>query len=65
MNNQPSGSGGASPELQPMIDPASKDLSGQAPPVVSLNSTSAPADVANQSSAPDPMAPDSVKGGHL
>jgi hypothetical protein len=64
MNNQPSANGGASPELQPAIDPAPND-SGQAPPAVSLKSTPVPADVAGQSAAPGRMAPASEKGGHV
>jgi hypothetical protein len=65
MNNQPSTNGGVSPELQPMIDPAPNDSSGQAPPAVSLESAPLPADIAGQSGAPGPMAPDSAKGGHV
>jgi hypothetical protein len=64
MSNQNSGSGGTSPEVQPVIDPASNSNSGQTPPVVALTSTSVPAGVDSQSGAPGPIVPDGAKGGH-
>jgi hypothetical protein len=64
MNSQTSGNGGVSPDLQPMIDPASNGLSGQTPLVVSLTSTSVPANGASPSGTPGTIEPDSVKGGH-
>ena len=64
MSNQNSGNGGASPELQAMVDPASKDARGQLPAADSLTGTSTPADKAGQGAAPGTIAPDSVKGGH-
>ena len=64
MSNQTSVSGGASPELQPTIDPPSSNTSGQAPPVVALKSTSGPTDVASQSGAPGPIVPAGIKNGH-
>jgi len=65
MNNQTSVDGAASPKLQPMMGPPSNDNSGQGPATDSLTGTPAPADAANQSGAPGPMAPDSAKGGHV
>ena len=64
MKNQTSGKGGASPELQPKIDPASKNISGQAPMAVSLRGMSVPTSNASQSGPPGPIEPDSAKGGH-
>jgi hypothetical protein len=64
MNNQNSGNGGASPDLQPTIDPPSNDTSGQAPPVVALTNPSVPAITASQSDTSGPMVPASVKGPH-
>ena len=64
MNNQNSGNGGASPKLQAMVDPASKDTSGQGPAADSLTGTPAPADTLSQGGAPDPAEPDGVKIGH-
>ena len=65
MKNQTNVNDGASPELQAMGDPASKDISGQGPAADSSTGTPVPADGANQSGAPGPMAPDSAKGGHV
>jgi hypothetical protein len=65
MNNQNSGNGGASPKVQAMVDPASKDTSGQGPAADSLTGTSTPADTAGQSAAPGTIVPDSEKGGHV
>jgi hypothetical protein len=64
VNNQTNGNGGTSPDLQPMIDPASNDLSGQAPPVASMTSTSVPVDVTSQSGTSGTIGIDSVKTGH-
>jgi hypothetical protein len=65
MNNQNSSNGGASPKLQAMVDPASKDTSGPGPAAVALTGTATPADTAGQSATPGPMVPDSEKGGHV
>jgi hypothetical protein len=62
MSNQGSGNGGASPKLQAMVDPASKNISAQ-PAADSATGTSVPADTAGQSSAPGPMVPAGEKGG--
>jgi hypothetical protein len=64
MNNQNSGNGGASPKLQAMVDPASKDTSGQGPAADSFTGTSTPADTAGQSAASGTIVPASEKGGH-
>jgi hypothetical protein len=64
MNNQPSANGGASPELQPAIDPAPND-SGQAPPAGSSTSAAKfTADTPSQGGAPRKIVPASEKGGH-
>jgi hypothetical protein len=60
MNNQNSGSGGASPELQP----ASNDTGGQATPVVALTSPSVPAGASSPSGTSGTIVPDGEKGGH-
>jgi hypothetical protein len=65
MNNQSSGNGGASPKLQAMVDPASKDTSGQGPVADSLTGTSTPANTTGQSATPGTIVPDSEKGGHV
>jgi len=64
MKNQSSVKGGTSPELQPKIDPASKNISGQEPVAVSLRGISVPTGNASQSGLPGPIEPDSAKGGH-
>ena len=64
MNNQTSGSGGASPNLQAMKDPASKNTSGQGPAADSATGTSTvAASAAGQSAAVGAMVPDGEKGG--
>jgi hypothetical protein len=64
MNNQTSVSGGASPELQPTIDPPSSDTSGQAPPVVALTNPS-PAPEPDGVKVPHVIEPDGVKVPHV
>jgi hypothetical protein len=66
MKNQTSGNRGGSSKFQAMKDPASKTVSGKGPAAdTSKGKSTGAAIAANQSSAPGPMAPDSVKGGHL
>jgi hypothetical protein len=62
VKNQTSDSGGTSPELQAMGDPALKDISGQGPAADSSTDTPAPADAGT--GTPGAIEPNSVKTGH-